>query len=146
MSNEVTHNFKTGQTLYFARFAADGNVLTTDGSVQEAWGTAGRDADDYDVAMTEVSTSRHYTGPFDTSGNIAAATYNITVYLQSGVNPADTDPAIAQGEIYWDGTAEITLFTIDADINTIIGVGSTVKNVYGRDELTTEAVGVIISS
>ena len=89
----------------------NGDVFITDGSVSEKWGTAGRDADDYDVAMTEAETSGHYIAPFDEDGNIGEGQYRIGIFDQAGVNPADSDnPAIFQGEIFWDGTQEVTPF------------------------------------
>lgn len=85
----------------------------TDGSTAEPWGTGGRDADDYDVQMTEQgSSSGHYTCRFDSGGNIAAGTYRVAIYLQTGVNPVDADVAKFQGEIYWDGANEVTLYEL----------------------------------
>ena len=112
MADEITHNFVTGQTLYACRFQTDGNVFLTSGASDEVWGTGGRDADDYDVQMTEEDSCGHYKADFDASSNIAAGVYHVVVYLQSGANPVDADVALAQGEIYWDGTNEITLSTI----------------------------------
>jgi len=91
----------------------DGDVFITDGSSDEVWGAGGNDADDYDVAMTEEDASGHYKADFDASTNISASgVYNVVVYLQAGDNPADSDVALAQGQIYWNGTAEETLQTI----------------------------------
>jgi len=59
--------------------------------------------------MNEVGVpSGHYVGQFDASDNIPAGVYRIAIYQQIGANPADSDPAIAQGELYWDGDQEIT--------------------------------------
>ncbi len=109
MSNEVWHNYTTGKTLYFCTFEVDGDVQLTGGATNETWGTGGRDADSYDMPMTEDGVGGHYVGSFDTS--ISEGTYRVAVYLQAGANPADTDFAIAEGEIYWNGANEITLFT-----------------------------------
>lgn len=126
------------------RFQKNGEVFLTDGSADETWGNDGRDADDYDVAMTEITkgagASGHYVGPFDLSGNIEAGTYQVAVYHQLGANPADSDPAIAQGELYWDGDAEINWNTIDTDITIIIQDLRRVKNVYGTDTPTTRGL------
>lgn len=119
MADEITHNAAPGLNLYICRFQPNGNVFLTDGSADEVWGTAGRDANDYDVAMTEstVGVSGHYKADFDTSSNIAANAagkpYKVSAYKRVGGVPADSDiPAIAQGEIEWDGSAEITLSSI----------------------------------
>jgi len=109
MSNELWHNFGSSETLYAIRFQQDGDVFITSGASDETWGATAHDADTYDVTMTEttVGSSGHYVGDFDASGNIAAGTYRITIYKQAGASPADTDLAIAQAEIYWNGTVEI---------------------------------------
>ena len=107
--NEVHNNYITGETLYFCAFLDGGNVQLTGGATSETWGAGGRDADDYDEAMVEDGVSGHYVGRFVTSGG--PGVYNVAVYLQAGANPADGDTALAQGEIYWDGAAEISIFT-----------------------------------
>jgi hypothetical protein len=63
--------------------------------------------------MTEEDASGHYKADFDASTNITTAgMYYVVVYLQAGANPADSDVALAQGEIAWDGASEITPYTI----------------------------------
>lgn len=129
MANEIFHNFLTGSTLYFCAFQLDGNVFLSGGASDEVWGTDGRDADDYDETMTEDGTGGHYVGTFDTS--IAAGVYRVTVFLQAGANPADSDLAIAQGEIYWDGSAELNSFTLNTQIeDDVIGAdGDTLESI-----------------
>ncbi len=118
MANEFWHNFTTGLTLYAITAAVNGQVYLTAGTGPETYGTGGRDADDYDVDMTETAAgSRHYLGTFNVT---AEGTYRITVYEQAGANPADSDSAVAQGEFYWDGSNEITLPTINADQQTTL--------------------------
>jgi hypothetical protein len=146
MSNEIAHNHKTGATLYSCRFQLDGDVFITSGASDEVWGTGGRDADDYDVAMVENGVGGHYVGDFDPSSNIAAGLYRIAVYLQAGANPADSDIAIAHGIGEWDGTQfELCAkkqdvldshATTDALITSILTNQDIVKNVYGPDVRT----------
>lgn len=113
MAEEVKHNFVTGKTLYFCRFLlSNSNVMLANPATNEVWGTGARDADDYDVAMSEEGGSGHYTGDFASGGSIGAGTYHIVVYNRLTGVPIDSDPALAQGEIYWNGTAEETLQTI----------------------------------
>lgn len=113
MSNEVAFDYTSGSTLYFCRFRPDGQVFISDGSAAETWGTSGHDADNYDVTLTEAGSSGHYVGHFDTPGNIANGTYRVTIYVQSGENPADADVAIAHGIIFWKGST-INLGTINS--------------------------------
>ena len=125
MANEITHNYTSGSTLYACRFQQAGNVFLTNGASDEVWGTGGRDADDYDVTLTEEGDSGHYIADFDGSGNIALGTYHVTIYKQLGANPTDiVDTPIGQGVIYWDGTAEVTIVAADfqASLLAIIGV------------------------
>ena len=128
MANEVFHNYATGNTLYFCAFQLDGDVFLTGGASDETWGTGGNDADFYDETMTEDGVGGHYVGSF--SSSIAAGVYRVTVFLRAGGSPADSDFAIAQGEIHWDGTAEINVSTIDTTIeDDVIGAdGDTLES------------------
>ena len=107
MANEIGHNWVSGATLYACRFQLNGDVFITTGASDEEWGTGGNTAADYDVTMPEKGDSGHYVGDFDTSDNIGDGWYRVTVYLQAGANPADTDKAIAQGITKWkDGAVD----------------------------------------
>ncbi len=119
MANEITHNTITGLTLYFCCFQQDGDVFLTGGASDEVWGTGGRTAADYDEAMTEEDACGHYKGSM--AAGIGAGVYQIAVYQQAGGAPATGDRAIAQGEIYWTGTAEATLYDVYVDTNEIQG-------------------------
>jgi hypothetical protein len=140
MANEITHNFVTGNTLYACRFQTDGDVFLTSGASDEVWGTGGRDADDYDVQMTEEDSCGHYKADFDASANIAAGDYHVVVYLQSGANPVDADVALAQGEIYWDGSNEITLSTIVGSMGQVHTVEDESPGGGGRGATTTSGI------
>jgi hypothetical protein len=118
MSNELHISDDTGLTLYAVRYNSAGEVGLTDGSSFEDWGTGGRDADDYDVAMLEVGSNGYYVGSFDGSANISiSGLYTIRVFIQGGSNPIDTDTSIGEGEIPWDGTEEISLLNSILDEN-----------------------------
>lgn len=121
---EVFHNFTSGATLYFCAFQLDGNVFLTGGASDEVWGTGGRDADDYDEAMTEDGSGGHFVGTFTVT---AEGVYRVTAFEQAGANPVDSDRAIAQGEIYWDGSSEVNFLTLS-------GQSSMVHNVYPAGE------------
>ncbi len=144
MANEITHNAVTGLTLYFCRFQQDGDVFLSNPATDEVWGTGGRTAADYDVAMTEEDASGHYKGTFATGGAIAAGVYQVTVFRQTGAGPANspTDVAIAQGEIYWDGTAESTLQTIINKLPDDYIMGSSVTTSM-NDEIDDVKAGII---
>lgn len=102
-------------------------MFLTDGASDETWGTGGRTAANYDVTMTEDGSGGHFVGTFDTSANISEGTYRVTIFKQEGGTPVDSDKAIAQGEIYWDGLAEINFLTLSSE-------GSRLLNIYGPGE------------
>lgn len=129
--SEIHHNHASLNTLYFCAFQPDGNVFLTGGASDEVWGTGGRDASDYAETMAEDGSGGHYIGTFTVA---VAGTYNVTVFLQDGVSPVDADIPLAQGEIYWDGTNELSLFTIDASLIALSAEGSKVLNIYGEGE------------
>jgi hypothetical protein len=130
LAKELSFDYLTGSTLYAARFQLDGNVFVTSGLTDEVWATA----DLYDVEMTEDGIGGHYVGNFDTSENITEGVYQVTVYLQTGGSPANSDTAIGRGQMSWDGTAELNFFTIDNSINILTATGSKVLNIFGPGE------------
>ena len=105
MANEIHADYASGNTLYAIVRNNAGDAWYSTGQVFESWGTDSRDADDYDISMTDKSGSR-YVGDFDS--NIPAGRYSIQIFLQAGANPADGDNLIASDEIIWSGTGEIT--------------------------------------
>ena len=121
MANEITHNYTSGLALYFCCFQQDGDVFLTGGASDEVWGTGGRTADDYDEAVTEEATSGHYKGSM--AAGVGAGVYQVQVRLRAGASPANSDIAIGQGEIYWTGSAEKNISTLDAHLTDIKGTG-----------------------
>jgi hypothetical protein len=105
MANEIHADYASGNTLYAVIRNGAGQVWYPAGQVFEDWGTAGRDADDYDVTLTDKSGNRHV-GSFD--GNVPAGTYFVQVFLQGGAAPADTDTLVTSREIIWTGSGVVT--------------------------------------
>lgn len=105
MANEIHADYASGNTLYAVVRNSVGNVWYPTGQAFEPWGTGSRDADDYDISLTDKSGSR-YVGNFDS--NIPAGRYSIQIFLQAGANPADGDSLIASDEMIWSGTGIIT--------------------------------------
>ena len=130
MANEIAHNWLPGKTLYFCRFRIKGTVYLSNGSSDELWGTAARDADDYDVSMTEKGTnSGHYVGRFDPEAALPTDYYRITLYYQFGAAPADKDLAIAQGIGFWNAS-------VGKFINLANAVGATLADVLAAHSVT----------
>lgn len=124
MSNEIWHSFEEGETLYALIWRQ------TDDKVYDA--VAGSDTfdvyrdadiDDYDVALTNIHADSDYYS-VDFPSGISAGIYRVQIFKQTGGSiDADADIAVAQGEIYWNGTVEVT-------INTLFVEARRVKNVY----------------
>jgi hypothetical protein len=105
MANEIHVDYTSGNTLYAVVRNTAGKVWYAGGQVFESWGTGSRAADDYDISLTDKSGNR-YVGSFDS--NIPAGRYSIQIFLQAGVNPADSDNLVGGGEIIWSGVGEVT--------------------------------------
>ena len=103
------------------RYNSDDEVYLSDGSSAEAWGASDHDASDYYVAMAEDGSTGDFGAQFDASGNIPAGMYRIEVYHQHGASPADGDTLLAQGEMAWDGSQEITKYALWRRINHSVG-------------------------
>jgi hypothetical protein len=130
MSDEIVHDAETSQTLYSVRWQSNGNVFLTDGATDEVWGTGGRDASDYDVAMSENAPDGHYVGDFDTSGNIAEGVYQVAVFIQAGGSPANSDIPDSRGQMHWDGAKEENIATIGDQMDRLSAQKSQVFNRY----------------
>ncbi len=100
-ANEVRSYYESSLNLYFCVRNSSGQVWYVSGDTFEDWGTGGRDADDYDISLTDKSGSL-YLGDFDT--DISEGYYSIVIYQKAGANPADTDYALMYEEGYWDGS------------------------------------------
>jgi hypothetical protein len=105
MANEIQADYASGNTLYAVVRNAAGEVWYAAGQVFETWGTESRDADDYDLSLTDKYGSR-YVGDFD--DNISPGRYSIQIFLQAGANPADGDTLVESDEIVWSGSGKIT--------------------------------------
>jgi hypothetical protein len=88
-------------TAYAVVRQADGGVWYPTGQVFETWGTSGRTAADYDIALTDKGGDM-FVGTFDP--NIAAQYCHIVTHYQAGGSPADSDPVVWQEYGYWSGT------------------------------------------
>lgn len=105
MANEIHVDYASGNTLYAVVRNVAGDVWCVAGQVFEAWGTAGRAADDYDITLSDKGGGR-YVGDFD--ANVPAGRYSVQTFLQAGANAADGDTLVAGEEIVWSGTGRIT--------------------------------------
>jgi len=113
MSNEIRQSYPAGYTLYVVIRNIAGEVWYITGEVFETWGTGGRTAADYDIALTYKAVGM-YIGDFDT--NIPAGRYDVQVFRQIAGAPADTDPIVGITQISWSGSAAVGIGEVGAAI------------------------------
>jgi len=105
MADEIQVVAESGLDLYGMIRNAAGEVWYLGGELFEDYGTGGRGADDYKVALTDKEVG-FYVGDFD--ANITAeGVYVIVVYEQAGVDPADTDVVLGSDVLFWNGKSEV---------------------------------------
>ncbi len=116
MANEIWHDYPSGSSLdaYVFKKTDDEVFNEADGGdTWEAWNDANVLL--YDVPMTDQG-GDYYSVDFP-AVITTAGTYRTVVALRAGGTAAVGDLRIAQGEIFWDGTAEITISTTTTDIS-----------------------------
>ncbi len=115
MANEIWQSFDEAFTLYALIWRQTDDKVWNDTDGQFDTYT---DADilKYDIPMTNHADSDYHSADFPT--DIDAGVYRVQVMHQlGGAIDADDDTPISQGEIYWDGSAEINIYTLDTTIN-----------------------------
>ncbi len=147
-ANEI-RAFEAGASTCFAVVREiDGDVWQVAGQVFEAWGTGGRTAADYDIALTDKSGGM-FVGNFDT--NIGAGQYYIVTYMQAGGSPADSDPAVWQDYGYWDGstwdphtlkTIEDKVDAVDADVADILADTDELQGLISDSKMDAQVKGM----
>ncbi len=114
MANEIIHSADSADTYYaFVYRISDKFIYDVGDAAFEAigvWNDAR--ADECDIVMTAVGDVHFADFP-----TVAAGVYFVTVRKQTGGSPDTDDKTGGQGIMYWDGTAEINTFTLDASIN-----------------------------
>lgn len=136
MANEIWHNFPSGDNLDAYVFKKENDQVfdqADGGDTFEVW--ADGNVLNYDIPMTDQG-GDHYTVDFP-SVITTAGVYRIAIALRAGGTAAVGDRRIAQGELYWDGSSEIDIFTLDTTIeDDVIGAdGDTLETL--SDQLDT---------
>ncbi len=127
--NEIwTNNFPSGNNLdAYVRKKTDDKVFdeTDGGDTFETW--VNGNVANYDIPMTDNGGdyySVNFPAVITTTG-----VYRVVIALRADGTAAIGDKKIAQGELTWDGSAEIDIFTLDTTINddVIGGDGDTLE-------------------
>lgn len=143
MAGIIKTFFASSATLYgHIRKASDGTIWN--GSSFESYSSS--NWANYDVAMTEDSSSGYYKATFPAT--IAAGFYDIAVYEQAGGSPTTGDAAggpVGVGSLRWDGSDEVTLVTVTVGSisNNAITAASIATGAFDADALATDAVNEI---
>ncbi len=122
MANEIWHNFPSGDTLDAYVFTKTDDTVFDEsdgGDTFETWQNS--NVANYDIPMTDHG-GDYYSVDFP-SVIETAAIYRVAISRRLGATAAVGDLRIAQGEIDWAGSSEITL-------SVLAGQGSKVLNVY----------------
>ena len=140
MANEIWHSADETWTLYALIWRqTDDKVWNDTDSQFDAYTDA--DILKYDVPLANAADSDYHSVDFPSS--ITAGVYRVQVMLQvGGAIDADLDYAVAQGEIYWDGSAEKNVITLEAYIlSDVIGAdGDTLEDLSDQlDSLLIES-------
>jgi len=137
MSNEIWHSYDSAKVLYaFVIRASDDYIWDVGDTAFEAIGTWNdARADECDIPMT-VTAGDYHSVDFP-AGITTVGVYRVQIREKAGASPDTDDKPVAQGEIYWSGTAEQT-------IQTIVITNTTVVNQY--DESSPPPVSVINES
>ena len=111
MSNEIWHNFPSGENLdaYVFKKTNDQVFDQADGGdTFEVW--VDGNVLNYDISMTDQG-GDYYSVDFP-AVITTAGVYRVVIAKRAGGSAAVGDLRIAQGEIYWDGTAEEDISTL----------------------------------
>ena len=116
MANEIWHSYDEAYDLYALIWRQTDDKVYDAGSGEFDTYTDA-DIDDYDIPLANLADSDYHSVDFPV---IAAGVYHVQVLHQIGVIDADADIVVAQGEIYWDGTAEMNITTLDTLLDAIV--------------------------
>lgn len=145
MANEIWHTWDEAGILYALIWRQTDNKVYDRVAAADTFDTY-TDADiaTYNVELTNHADSDYHSVDFPSG--ISDGTYRVVIMLQDSViadTPhADNDIGVAQGEIYWDGSAELNPFTLNTQIeDDIIGAnGDTLESLSDQlDGLTSSS-------
>lgn len=115
MANEIWHSSDESVTLYALIWRkTDDKVYNAVASTFVTYTDA--DILNYDVPLTNHADSDYHTADFPT--DIAFGVYRVQILKQVGGSiDADADIVVAQGEISWDGSTEVTILELNRLLN-----------------------------
>lgn len=133
MANEIWHNYSDSDTLYaFVYRRSDDKVydVVAGSNTFDTW--VDGDRGDYDLKLATTNGDRH---SVDFPSGISAGVYDVVIRKYQVVDtPALDDLDVAQGVMYWDGSAEVNIFTalesLSDQMDVLSSQGGKILNVY----------------
>lgn len=118
MSKEIWCSYDSAKVLYALVYRqSDGYIYDVGDTAFEAVGTWNdARADECDIAMSSSGFGDMHFADFP---SVAAGTYLVEIRERLGASPDTDDPPVAQGILFWDGSAEITGYSSDVDLTSI---------------------------
>lgn len=130
MANEIQATYDSGSTLYALIFNAAGQVWRNNAPQQFLAYVAGA-IGVYDIPLSEIATNTgEYRADWPIHANMVEGIYSMVLFDQAGGSPVvvDDERIGETGIMYWDGSAEIDVSTL----NTVLGVvAGDVENIDG---------------
>lgn len=116
MANEIWCTYEEGLVLYALIWRkTDDKVYDVVAAANTFDTYTDADIDTYDLVLANIVDSDYYSVDFPTS--ITTGVYRVQIMRRiGGAIDADADVGVFQGEIYWDGTAEVTPSTLNVEV------------------------------
>ena len=116
MANEIWKTYEEGLNLYALIWRKTDDKIWDVGT--STWDTyTDADIDDYDLPLVNQVDSDYYSVDFPSA--ITIGTYHVQVMRRDGAIDADADVGVGEGVIYWDGTAEQDIASLDVLLDAI---------------------------
>ena len=150
MANELWQSFDEAEILYALIWRKTDDKVYDAAAGSNTFDTyTDADIDDYNVPLTNQADSDYHSADFP--ADITAGVYRVQIFAQDSAvadTPhADDDTVIAQGEMYWDGSADIDIFTLDTSINddVIGGDGDTLESLSDQMDVLSAQGGKVLN-
>lgn len=117
MGNEIWHSYDEAYNLYALVWRqTDNTVYDFIGGTFATYTDV--DIDRYDIPLVNQADSDFHVTDFPT---VAAGIYRVQIFHKIGVGiDADADVVVCEGEVYWAGTAEMDISTLDTLLDAIV--------------------------
>lgn len=107
MSNEIVHSHRDSDTLYALVYSGKTIYVTASGTFAAVGTWDDARAGQCDIPMTAAGDAHFADFP-----SVPEGIYFVSIRKQAGISPdADDDKPVGQGEMAWNGSSEVSLYT-----------------------------------